>query len=142
MFSFVSIATELPCGRPAAAPRLRGWRNTVGSLIEMFRLKRKLSRASIYWHMREKQRGTVSSNSRFQTVLFQQCSANRSTVCSRVQFSGELRLSWVFRDVVFQDVGFRNTSLKSITHIGVLRTVPYFNVVLFQSRDNKSAIIS
>ena len=32
-----------------------------------------LSGASIYWHTRETQRGAVSSNSRSQTVLFQQC---------------------------------------------------------------------
>ena len=40
--------------------------------------QRKLSAASFHWYMRDKQRGTVSSNSRFQTVLFQQCSANLS----------------------------------------------------------------
>ena len=34
--------------------------------------------ASICWYMRETQRGTVSSNSRFQTVPFQQYSANPS----------------------------------------------------------------
>ena len=37
-----------------------------------------LSPASIDWHMYETQRGTVSSNSRFQTVLFQQYSTNPS----------------------------------------------------------------
>ena len=37
-----------------------------------------LSRASIYWYMREKQRRTVSSNSNCQTVLVQQYSANLS----------------------------------------------------------------
>ena len=42
--------------------------------------QKSLSRASIYWYMRETQRGTVSSNSRFQTVLFQQCSANLSLI--------------------------------------------------------------
>ena len=31
---------------------LRGWRNTVGNLIEMFRLKTKLSLASVYWYLR------------------------------------------------------------------------------------------
>ena len=40
--------------------------------------QKKLSRASIYWHMREKWRGTVSSSSRFQTVLFQQHSTSPS----------------------------------------------------------------
>ena len=37
-----------------------------------------LSWASFYWYMRETQRGTVSSNSRSQAVLFQRCSANPS----------------------------------------------------------------
>ena len=40
--------------------------------------QKSLSRASMYWYMREKRRGTVSSNSRFQTELFQQYSANLS----------------------------------------------------------------
>ena len=39
---------------------------------------RKLLSASCYWYIRQKQRGTVSSNSRFQTVLVQQFSANIS----------------------------------------------------------------
>ena len=39
-----------------------------------------LSRASIYWYVRETQRGTVSSNSRFQAALFQQYSANLSVI--------------------------------------------------------------
>ena len=34
---------------------VRGWRNTVGNLIEIVWLKN-LSRGSIYWHMRETQR--------------------------------------------------------------------------------------
>ena len=42
--------------------------------------RKNLSRASVYWHMHETQRGTVSSKSRFQTVLFQQYSANLSYV--------------------------------------------------------------
>ena len=37
-----------------------------------------LSWASIYWYMREQLRGTVSSNTTFQTVPFQQYSANLS----------------------------------------------------------------
>ena len=40
--------------------------------------QKQLSHASIYWHMRETQRGAVSSNSRYQTVLFQQYSTNLS----------------------------------------------------------------
>ena len=40
--------------------------------------QQKQSKASTYWYMRETQRGTLSSNSRFQTVPFQQCSANLS----------------------------------------------------------------
>ena len=38
-----------------------------------------ISLASIYWYMRETQKGTVSSNSRFKTVLVQQYSANLSS---------------------------------------------------------------
>ena len=41
-------------------------------------LKQGLSRASIYWHMRETQRGSVSSNSRCQTVQLQLYSQNLS----------------------------------------------------------------
>ena len=67
-----------PCCAAARAPRLRGWRNTVGNLIEMFGLNKNLSLASIYWHTRETRRGTVSSNSRCPTILVQQCSADRS----------------------------------------------------------------
>ena len=59
---------------------MRGWRSTVGNLIEIVWLQQKLSLASVYWHMRETQRGTVSSNSRFRTVLFQQYSANLSVI--------------------------------------------------------------
>ena len=41
--------------------------------------KQNLPRASVYRYMRGKiAGGTVSLNSRFQTVLFQQCSANLS----------------------------------------------------------------
>ena len=43
--------------------------------------RKNLQRASTYWYMREKQRGTVSSNSRFQMVLVQQYSANLSNRC-------------------------------------------------------------
>ena len=38
-----------------------------------------LSQASSYWRVRERPRGTVSSSSRFQTTLFQQCSASLSS---------------------------------------------------------------
>ena len=58
---------------------LRGWRNTVGNLIDICLAPKSLSPASFYWYMREQQRGTVSSNSRFQTALLQQCSASLST---------------------------------------------------------------
>ena len=67
--------------RPAAAllppplPWMRGWRKTVGNLIEFSSAQRGLSRASIYWYMREQQKSTVSSTSRSQTILFQQYSA-------------------------------------------------------------------
>ena len=60
--------------RSIGTARLRGWLNTVGNLIELFSCQNSLSRASTYWYMRENQRGTVSSNSRFRTVLFQQYS--------------------------------------------------------------------
>ena len=39
---------------------------------------KKLSRASVYWCAREKQRGAVSSSSRFQTILLQRYAANIS----------------------------------------------------------------
>ena len=42
--------------------------------------QKSISRASTHWYMREKQGGTVSSNSRFQTVLFKQYSANLSRI--------------------------------------------------------------
>ena len=42
--------------------------------------QKQLSPASLYWHLREKQRGTVSSNTRFQTALFRQYSANLSLI--------------------------------------------------------------
>ena len=72
-----------------------GWRNTVGSLIEIVWLNKDLSRASIYWCTREKQRGTVSSNSRFQTVL-----AAISTVCRQSLSRAGLRHTTGFlRDV-------------------------------------------
>ena len=76
----VSVIT--PC--VSATTCLRGWRNTVGDLIETLWLKHiTLSRALLYWYVRETQRGTVSSNSRFQPVLCQQCSANLlMTICS------------------------------------------------------------
>ena len=41
-----------------------------------------ISRASTHWRMFETQRGTASSNSRFQAVLLQQCSANISVSLS------------------------------------------------------------
>ena len=47
-----------------------GWK-----FIEFCWLK-KLSPASFYLYTHEQQRGTVSSNSRFQTIQFQQNSAN------------------------------------------------------------------
>ena len=44
--------------------------------------QRSLSRASIYWYVREQQRGTVSSSSRFPTAPFRQYSANLSVLHS------------------------------------------------------------
>ena len=46
-----------------------------------------ISRASIYLYMRGKQGGTVSSNSRFQTVQFQQYSANLSVYPKRTSMA-------------------------------------------------------
>ena len=43
-------------------------------------VNRNLSRASMYWHTLEQKMGTVSSNSQFQTALFQQYSANLSVL--------------------------------------------------------------
>ena len=61
---------------------LRGWRNTVGSLIDFFWLKKSNHRPqSIYWYAREQRRGTVSSNSRSRTILSQQFSASLSEIC-------------------------------------------------------------
>ena len=40
----------------------------VGNLIELL-FHNNLSRVSVYWYMRETQRGTLSSNSRLKTVL-------------------------------------------------------------------------
>ena len=49
---------------------LRGWRNTVGSLIEICWLKRAHHRPQFTGTcVKHSQSGTVSSNSRFQTVL-------------------------------------------------------------------------
>ena len=42
---------------PPASTRTRGWRKTVGNLIEMFWLNKNLSRASIYWYVREQKKG-------------------------------------------------------------------------------------
>ena len=49
---------------------------TVGNVIEICWLEESPSPASHYWNMREKRRGRVSSNARFQAALFRQCSAN------------------------------------------------------------------
>ena len=67
--------TPSRAGRRAHHERLAefGWKPHRDLLAQ-----KSLSRASIYWHMRETQRGTVSSNSRFRTVLIQQYSADLS----------------------------------------------------------------
>ena len=54
-----------------------GWKPHRDSLA-----RKTLSRASIYWYMREKQRGMVASNSRFQRELFQRYSINLSHMWS------------------------------------------------------------
>ena len=43
--------------------------------------------------------------------------------------TGGWGLSWVLRDVVFQDVGFQTTSLKPLTHISFRWEVPTPSVV-------------
>ena len=53
---------------------LIGRPNALRNLIELRRVKQN----SIDWYVCEKQRGTISLNSRFPTVLFQQHSANLS----------------------------------------------------------------
>ena len=55
---------------------LSGWRNAVGSLIQIRWAQKDLWRASICRYMREKRSGPISSNSRCQTILFHQYSAN------------------------------------------------------------------
>ena len=57
---------------------MRGWRNYSWKPHRDRLAKQNLSQASIHWYMREQRRGMVSSNSRSQTVLFQQHSANLS----------------------------------------------------------------
>ena len=58
---------------------LRGWRNTAGSLIEILWLKKAYDGPHVTGnYMHGKQRGTVSSNSRVQTVLLQQYFLNLS----------------------------------------------------------------
>ena len=73
--SFQQLQQTRPVPR---LPEMRGWRNMVGSLIDILQLNKNLSRASIYWCICETPRGTVSSNSRFQAVLFQQYFADLS----------------------------------------------------------------
>ena len=50
-----------------------GWKPHRDCLVQT-----NLSLASMYWYMRETQRGTVSSNSRAHTALFQEYSTNLS----------------------------------------------------------------
>ena len=69
--------------RPGPA-LVRGWRNTVGNLIEFFWLKKAYHWPQFFLYMREAQRRTVSSNARCQAVLLQQYSANLSVGCKRI----------------------------------------------------------
>ena len=80
VYTYATLRSDATCGlqqlpRPAIDERLAeyGWKPHRDCLAQ-----RNLSRASIYWYMREQQRGTVSSNSRVQTALVQQYSANLS----------------------------------------------------------------
>ena len=57
---------------------MRGWWNTVGNLIEFLRLNKTYHRLQFIGIRVPHRGGTVSSNSKFQTVLFQQDSANLS----------------------------------------------------------------
>ena len=77
----------LGCARLSRIALMRGWRNTVGNLFDIFWSKKAYHRspASFHWYMQEKQRGTVSSNSRFQTVRFRQYSANLSSQLCRAR---------------------------------------------------------
>ena len=43
--------------------------------------------------------------------------------------AGRREIFWVFRDVVFQDVGFENYSFKPLTHISFRCEVPTPSVV-------------
>ena len=54
---------------------MRGWWNTVGNLIERLWFKKHVTGFDLRVYANEKTGGTVSSNSRFQTVLFQHNSA-------------------------------------------------------------------
>ena len=66
---------------------------------QMFVAQKCLSRASIYWYMHETKEGTVSSNSRFQTVSFQQYSANLSLkVSHRLTGKRSKLLTWVLQE--------------------------------------------
>ena len=93
MLNYVVVIVECNCnlnegGRgPRLRPwprSLRGWRSMVGNLIEISWLERKEEAGPFAWHMRETQRGTLSSNSRFQTALAQQYSASLSILWSEM----------------------------------------------------------
>ena len=81
---------------------MRGWRNTVGSLVEFVSARKSLSRASIYRYMHETQRDRVSSNSRIQTGAKHSALFNRRLVttlygCSIVAEQEHTRKSWMSR---------------------------------------------
>ena len=80
--------------RSRKGQHLRGWPNTVGNLIEIVWVNKNLSRASSYQYVHETQRGTASSHSRFQTVLFQQYSANLSNTRDAADSHKSLFLSF------------------------------------------------
>ena len=77
----------------AVAERLAeyGWKPHRDSLAQQ-----NLARASSHWYMHGTQRGTVSSNSRFRTVPFQQGSASLSVDLASAQQPGSLVAMYIY----------------------------------------------
>ena len=115
---------------------LRGWRNTVGNLIDIVWFEQNLSQASIYWHLREQQRGTVSSNPRFQTVPFRQSSADLSVTPHHAAHVLGLAQGVVSR----VGGGFRTTCyyklclchISAVCHV-VLSEISYFETTPYET---------
>ena len=93
MYYHYTIIAKPPFTKPPLwTPECNEWRNTIGILIEICWLEKAFLRAAIYWYVHDKQRGTVSSQSRLQTAQFQQYSANLS--CKGVGVGSILGTSW------------------------------------------------